>query len=278
LVLVTSRSGLPGLVARDGARRLDLSRLDSEEALELLVALLGRARVEDEPEAAAELVRLCGGLPLALRVAAERATRLAGASLTGLVAELADVTRRLDVLDGGDPLADVRAVFSWSYQALDDSTARLFRLLAWHPGPDIERYGVANLADVALPQADGLLSRLADAYLVEPSTDGRYSMHDLLRAYAGELAAEESRTERHPALTRLFDWQLSTASTAEGLINPGKRRGITDEPSAPVQPGPRLEGPDSATAWLEAERACLVDAVRCAADHWPNHAWMLTVC
>jgi hypothetical protein len=149
-VLVTSRDALAGLVARDGAARLDLDVLPLDEAVALLRALIGE-RVDHEPEAAAELASQCCRLPLALRVAAELAASRAGRSLASLTAELADLDARLDLLEAGsDPLTSVRTVLSWSCRQLDADTARAFRLLGLHPGLDLEPYAAAALAGLTV--------------------------------------------------------------------------------------------------------------------------------
>jgi hypothetical protein len=164
-VVVTSRDDLAGLVVREGATRIDLDVLPLEEALALLGALLG-GRVEAEPAAAAGLVQRCARLPLALRVAAEVAVAHPAVSLAGLVGELD--RHRLDVLAaGGDERAAVRAVFSWSYKHLAVEVARVFRLLGLHPGPDIDAYAVAALADTAAQTAKQLLDALLRSHLVQ---------------------------------------------------------------------------------------------------------------
>ncbi|GAA3793960.1 hypothetical protein GCM10022226_11560 [Sphaerisporangium flaviroseum] len=203
-VVVTSRDSLAGLVALHGARRLDLDLLPAPDASALLRALIG-GRVEDEPEAAAVLAGQCARLPLALRIAAELATARPASSLAELVSELADQRRRLDLLDaGGDPRAAVRAVFSWSYRRLPADAARAFRLLGLHPGPYLDAGAAAALTGERQEDARRLLGLLAHAHLIGPVRAGRYGMHDLLRAYATDLAhAEDSETERHNALNRL---------------------------------------------------------------------------
>jgi len=135
VVVVTSRDALTGLVARDGARRLDLDVLPPSEAVSLLRTLTG-GRVDAEPEAAAALAAHCCGLPLAVRVAAELAVARPGAALASLAAELADQQQRLDLLDAdGDATTAVRAVFSWSVRHLNPDTVRAFRLAGVHPRP-----------------------------------------------------------------------------------------------------------------------------------------------
>jgi hypothetical protein len=143
LVLVTSRDSLAGLVARDGAVRLDLDVLEREEAADLLQALAG-GRVGADRHAAAVLADQCSRLPLALRVAAELAVARPDVPLADLVGELADQQRRLDLLDAsGDARTAVRAVFSWSYQRLAPDARRVFRLVGLNPGPDLDSYAAA---------------------------------------------------------------------------------------------------------------------------------------
>jgi transcriptional regulator with XRE-family HTH domain len=167
-VVVTSRDSLAGLVAREGAERLDLDLLSVHEAIELLRGLL-RERVVADTDAVQALAGQCSRLPLALRVAAELVAARPAVPLAELAAELAD-QRRLDLLDAaGDPRTGVRAVFSWSYQHLDAGTACAFRLLGLHPGPDFDSCATAALTGVPLEQAVRLLGVLARAHLIQPT-------------------------------------------------------------------------------------------------------------
>jgi DNA-binding SARP family transcriptional activator/Tfp pilus assembly protein PilF len=277
-VVVTSRDALTGLVARDGARRLDVGLLPLTDAVSLLRALIG-ARVDDEDAAARALAQRCCLLPLALRVTAELAASRSGVSLADLTAELADQQQRLDLLDAdGDPGTAVRAVFSWSYRHLDAATARCFRLLGLHPGPDWEPYAVAALSGAPLRQARGLLDRLASAHLVQPAGPGRLAMHDLLRAYAAELAdRHDSKSQQRAALTRLLDHYLHTAAAAGQALFPGDQCRYPDIPApaspAPASPVPPVAEPAAARAWLDAELPVLVTSAALAADNgWPEHA------
>jgi DNA-binding SARP family transcriptional activator/Flp pilus assembly protein TadD len=272
VAVVTSRDALAGLVARDGAHRLDLGLLPPAEAVRLLRALIGE-RVDAEPEATATLAGYCARLPLALRVAAERAAASPGVSLADVTSELADQQERLDRLDAaGDRLTAVRAVFSWSVRHLHDETARAFRLLGLHPGADFDAYAAAALTDTTLRQARWLLDRLARAHLIQPAGTGRYGMHDLLRAYAADQAADSgSEQERRAALTRLFDHYLATAAVAAGALFPAD----PDQPPLPrpAGPVPPVTSPAAALAWLDARRSALVAVAAHAADHgWPGHA------
>jgi tetratricopeptide (TPR) repeat protein len=277
VVLVTSRDNLAGLVARDGAERLVLDRLADAEALDLLDRLLGPELVLGEPAACAELVRLCAGLPLALRVAAERVPQRGPAAFTDLVAELAEEARRLDLLDAeGDPLVDVRSVFSWSYRALDPAPAGLFGLLGLAPGPDIGPPAVASLAGAAGPAAARLLGRLVAAHLVEEHRPGRYRMHDLVRLYAAEQAERDlPAADRAAAERRLLDFYLHTAVTAAELLDPNRAPIELSPPATGSGPLP-LAGPAEALAWFEAEYEALAATQRWAVERgWADAVWRL---
>ena len=277
LTLVTSRDALAGLVARDGAARLELDLMPPDAAADLLRALIGD-RASADPAATATLAEQCCRLPLALRVAAELATARPAACLADLLAELANQQRRLDLLDAnGDSKTAVRAVFSWSYRHLSTEGARAFRLIGLHPGPDLDGYALAALAGCPAGQADHALGQLARAHLIRLAQPGRYGMHDLLRGYARELAAAQDGPEvTRAALTRLFGHYLRTAMAAmEACYLPDyrdKRLHWTPGPG-PGIPTPPLTDPAAARAWLDGHRASLVAAVTHAADGgWPEHA------
>ena len=275
-VVVTSRDALGGLVARDGATRLDLDALPPDDAVALLRTLIG-ARADAEPAAAAKLAGQCCRLPLALRIAAELAAGRPAAPLTALTAELADLRTRLDLLTaGGDARTEVRAVFSWSYAHLDAEAARAFRLLGLHPGPDLEPYAVAALTGATVAQTRRTLDALARASLVQPAGPDRHAMHDLLRGYARELASErDAEPERHAALTRLFDHYLHTAAAAMDALFPAERH-LRPRIPCPAAPVPPLPDPAAAWDWLDAERPTLVVVAAHAADHdWLCHAAQL---
>ncbi len=278
LVVVTSRDSLAGLVARHGARRLDLDPLPPEDAVVLLRALIGE-RIDAEPEAAATLAQQCVRLPLALRVAAELAAAARpDASLAELVTELGDEHRRLELLDaGGDPRTAVRGVFSWSYRHLPADAARMFRLIGLHPGPDLDQYAAAVLADVSLTRAQHLLDLLVRAHLIQLTRSSRHGMHDLLRAYATSLAAEEDpEPKRRAALTRLFDHYLSTTAAAVNTLVPVSPDRPPPRIQPPATPTPPVADPTTARAWLDAERATLVTVTAYTAAHgWPGHTTQL---
>ncbi len=283
VVVVTSRDSLAGLVARHGARCLDLDLLPPGNAVALLRTLIG-GRVDADPGAAAALAAQCARLPLALRVAAELAAARPAAPLAELVAELADQQRRLDLLDaGGDPRTAVRAVFSWSYHHLGADAARTFRLLGLHPGPDYDRYAAAALTSTPLEQAGRLLDQLARAHLIHPTRTGRHAMHDLLGGYAaGQAHADEAEDAQREALTGLFDHYLTTAAAAMDVLVPGAESamdvlGLAEARRRPqadrASHVPPLRTAAQARGWLEAERETLVALTAYAAAHgWHRHA------
>ena len=276
MIVVTSRDRLAGLVARHGARRVDLDLLPTDDAVHLLRTLIGD-RVDAEPEAAAALADQCARLPLALRVGAEIAVARSATPLAQLVAELSDEQRRLDLMDaGGDEHTAVRAVFSRSYQRLEPGVARVFRLLGLSPAADIDRHGAAALAGIDVDQAHEALEVLGRAHLLHSTGTGRYGRHDLLRAYAAGLAeAEDAEADRRAALTRLFDFYLSTTVAAVELLNPASVR--LDEVVAGT-PLPAMTDSTAALAWLDVERPNLVAACGYTATHgWPSHTARLAV-
>jgi len=279
LVVVTSRDSMAGLVARHGARRLALDMLPADDAIDLLRALIGD-RVDAEPDAATELAGQCARLPLALRVAAELAAASPDSRLAELAGELAGEQRRLDLFDaGGDERTAVRGVFSWSYRHLPPGPARAFRLIGLHPGPDLDPYAVAALTSAAgstVTEAKDALAVLARAHLVHSVGGGRYGMHDLLRAYARQLAADEDGADgRQAALTSLFDYYLGVAASAMDVLVPAER---PYRPRiAPIgTPAPELAATAVARGWLDRERAVLVAVVRHTATQGsPGHATRL---
>jgi tetratricopeptide (TPR) repeat protein len=272
LVVVTSRDALAGLVAVDGARRMALDVLPLAEAVGLLQSLTG-PRADKDPKAAAELARLCARLPLALRITAELATARPSAPLQELATELA-VARLdvLDVLDAGEDRADVRAVFSWSIRQLPDYSAAAFALIGLHPGEDLGVHAAAALTGTPPTQARQTLRQLHRASLLQATGPSRYGMHDLLRAYAREQAANRDVDGScQAALTRLFDYYLAAAAASMDILVPAEAH--VRPRAAAALAVPKLPNDAGARAWLDAERANLVAVVAyCAGYGWGQHA------
>ncbi|MEV7625123.1 tetratricopeptide repeat protein [Actinoplanes sp. NPDC089786] len=277
LVVVTSRDALAGLVAVNGARRLDLDLLPRPDALRLLRGLAGE-RVDAEPEMAATLAELCGRLPLAIRIAAQLAASRPRLPLADLVEELGDERRRLAVLDtGDDPRAAVSTVFSWSIRHLAPPARHLFALLGLHPGPEFGPAAAAALAGTDVPAGRRALAAVARAHLVQENGPGRYRMHDLLRAYAVERAvAELPAPDRRAALDRLFDYYLAAAAAAMDTVYPAEAKGRLSVPPSPVPLGDLAER-EVAARWLDTELPVFAAVAAYTATHgWPGHTVRLS--
>ncbi|BCJ75853.1 SARP family transcriptional regulator [Catellatospora sp. IY07-71] len=276
LTVVTSRHQLPGLVAAEGAEPVLLDLLSAAEARELLSVRLGQRRVADAGAAVDVIVDACARLPLALTVVAARAATYPAFPLGRLADELRPARHGLDPFAGPDTQAGVRAAFRWSYQALSEPGARLFRLLGLHPGPDIAAAAAASLAGVA-PRASRLsLLELVQANLVAEHTPGRWSMHDLLRAFAVELA-EESLPEQEQAesVRRLVDHLLHTAHAADAVLQPFRSPIVLCPARGGVAVHP-VSGLDEALEWFDQERAALLAVVdRAAEAGWDAQVWEL---
>jgi DNA-binding SARP family transcriptional activator len=263
--LVTSRDKLGGLIARDGARRLDLDLLPEADAVDLLANILGADRVAAEPAAAAELAAACGHLPLALRIAAANLVGTPERPIAAYRAELAAGDRIPALAVQGDPQSDLTQVLTYSYRALTEPARRMFRLLGLLPGPDFSAAAAAALAGIG--DAGELLAALAEAYLLTGRPGERFVMHDLLREYAARLAGEAE--ERREALDRYATWFDRHVQAATARMYPAGLRlqAVSDEVFA---------DPAAAGRWLEAELDNLTALVLSAADIGrPELAWRI---
>ncbi|WP_233223913.1 tetratricopeptide repeat protein [Amycolatopsis sp. CA-128772] len=280
VVVVTSRDSLTGLVVTEAATRLTLDLLPHDEAVALVTGILGPARAAAEPDAVRELVRYCGRLPLALRIAASQVTA-PHVTVGDVVAELADERVRLDALSqDGDDRAAVRAVFDWSYQRLPAEHARVFRRLGLHPG---EEFGVAAAAAVTgleLPEARRVLTALARAHVIESAAGRqRYRFHDLLRAYAAERAErDDPPAEVKQARRALLMWYAHHAKIALEILFPAHRDW---DPAMRLdtrtRPEIRLSGREETWAWTVLEVDNLVAATRAADLHEETPLTLLLV-
>lgn len=277
LVLITSRNWLPGLTAHAGASRLTLDLLPMPEAVALLRQIIGAERADAEPNTLPELARLCARLPLALSIVAERIVS-SHLPLAALVDELSDRHKRLDAFDmdpNGEPNAIV-AVFSWSYQALAPDVARLFRLLAVHPGPEFSIAAVAALVGTTATATQKMLETLIRASLIDQPTNGRYRLHDLLRSYAIDRAnLDESGDELQEARHRVLLWYLYSSDAAESVIDPGYRRLPLERTDLAITPA-AFADTRQAMDWYSSERFNLIAATNdAAANSFPDLAWKI---
>lgn len=255
LVLITSRRRLTGL---DGVHPESLPVLDDAEAVALLEKIVG-ARVAAEPEAALEVVRRCGRLPLAIR--------LAGARLAHRPRwRVADLRRRLSESALPELAAEDRTVaraFALSYEQLPDRAQRMFRLLGLHPGERFEALAVAALTDEPLDRARDLLDDLLDVHLVEEPEPEVYRLHDLLREYAAVLAADLPAADRRDAVVRLLDFHLHAFVAAND--GPQHQTVMTDVNLGPPGRPDLAAGVADAAAHMERERPNLVAFLDAAA-------------
>ncbi|MER5780761.1 BTAD domain-containing putative transcriptional regulator [Streptomyces mobaraensis] len=258
LVLVTSR---PRLSALDGAVHLSLQLPPPGDALRLLGAVLGRERPRAEPEAAADLVTLCGRLPLALRVAAGRLRNRPQWTIAALNDRLRDESTRLAGL-----VTEHRAVataLDLSRTALPIAHRRFFHLLGLHPGPDFDARTAAVLTGTSPAAAEALLEDLLDAHLLTQHTPGRYAFHELVRLLARHHPDAPPPATVHRAVHRLLDHYLRTATRAAELIDAPARPALPAEPAPADEP---LADEPAALAWFQAERPGLLSALALAEE------------
>jgi DNA-binding SARP family transcriptional activator/tetratricopeptide (TPR) repeat protein len=280
-VVVTSRDQMIGLVAADGARPIPVDLLSAEESRQLLRDRLGQERVSTAAEATGDIIAQCARLPLALTIVAARAATRPRFPLALLADELRERRRRLEGLAGGDAASDIRAVFSWSYQALTPAAAGLFRLLGLSTGPEISAPAAASLAGLPPPEVRPLLAELARAHLIGEPIPGRYVIHDLLRGYANELAYQVDADEHcDTAGQRLVEHYLHTGYTGSLLLDP-TRDPIDLVVCLPGVTPERLTDPDQALAWFTTEHPVLLAVVEYTAGakldvHTWQLAWTLT--
>ncbi|RSD13935.1 ATP-binding protein [Amycolatopsis eburnea] len=261
-VLVTARSRLSAL---DDARHVSLDVLPADAAAELVSALTGAGEAD-----AARVADRCGRLPLAIRIAAARLRAHPAWDLAELDRRLADEAGRLGELDDGE--RSLSAAFRLSARQLGTAEARLFGLLALHPGSDLDVRAASALGGLPPRETDRLLDRLHDAYLVtQPATD-RYGFHDLLRVFAAGTPLAEGERER--AFGRLAAFAVREAERADRELAPQRYRPEIAYPDGLPEPAP-LDG----VAWFRAEWPNLVALCRRAGELGEHErCWQLAFC
>lgn len=261
VTLVTSRRNLDELGT---AARFPVDVFTPAEALQYLSTAVPRTPAGADPGAAARIARRCGHLPLALALVAGHMRAKPGWTLTDH-ADWLDERHRDRRLDSGVELA-----LEVSYRNLPTGERELLRMIAHHPGQDLDARAAAALAGVELPVAEAGLAELAADNLVQAAAPGRYALHDLVRAYAvGRSADEDRRSDRRAAVTRLFNYYVGVAAVAMNLFDP------VDAPRRPVVPDPPVPPPDLADplSWMESERPNLIAVVtHGVGDGRPGHA------
>jgi tetratricopeptide (TPR) repeat protein len=277
LAVITSRDSLTGLVATNNVERVVLGLLSPEDALEMLAQRLGDDRWVAEAPAVQEIIQRCSGLPLALAVTAARATMQRDRPLAAIAEELRQAGESLDPFASGDPLADVRTAFSWSYDTLSPAAARLFRLLALAPGPGIGTAAAASLAGLPRREVRSAMTELVQSQLVMEVAPGRYSFHDLLRTYAIEQAhAGEPAESREAAVRRVLDHYLHTGDAADRKLYAARGRIALPPAAAGVVPE-TITDLEQAIVWFAREHLALPAAIELSLRyHLHGYAWRLT--
>ena len=264
VTLITGRTRLPDLVAGHSARPVPLGVIDDEESAQVLAGHLGAARLAGEPEAAAELIRHCAGLSLALGIVAGRAALNPELPLAALAADLRESSARLDGLDSGDLRGNLRAVLATSLAAVRPAAAELFGRLGSAPGPDIALAAVHCLTGLARAELMPSLRELIDGHLVQEQHLGRYRMHDLVRLYAVEIGGDPA-----PVRDRMLGYYAGTALAAEHTLDPTRERPGHQQEGTGAPPAAVAE-PIDAVVWFEQEYqvllSCVAQAAECGAD------------
>jgi DNA-binding SARP family transcriptional activator len=271
--VVTSRDRLAGLVALDGASRVQVDTLSVEESVALLATILGRPRIDSQSEPAIALAEACGRLPLALRIAAAALTDEPDRPLADHVALLTSDNRLPLLTIDGDPDSSVRHALSHSYLRLTDDARRMFRLLGLAPVADLGIKSAAALAGSSVDEATKLLDQLRDAHLLAEHAPGRYQPHDLIRDYARELAAlEETQPDRDAALDRILTWFVAQANNAAARVITQKI--VPSWIDREVEVEAFADGP-AAMVWFDREGPNVIEAIRAVETTRPARCWQL---
>ncbi|MEU5871927.1 tetratricopeptide repeat protein [Glycomyces sp. NPDC047369] len=272
-VLVTSRDRLDGVTARYGIPRLTLDLLEPEDAMQLLVDIIGE-RARDAPDAARSLAEVCGHHTLALRIAATNAANQT-AALADLVTDLRSAFEHNDLAPlstGDDPHTDLRAVYSWSLEHLSKGARRAFALIGLCPAGSSDLYGLAGLLHTDLSETRSLAHELVRAHLLAVNESDRFVMHDLLRAYARRVAEDQiGIDERNSAINGYLAYHAHTASRAMDHYIPFERPLRPDPPQGAIT-APEFKDDAAAIDWLNSERMNLIATALYAAEHGrPDH-------
>ncbi|WP_306819880.1 ATP-binding protein [Streptomyces sp. CA-210063] len=284
-VVVTSRRKLSGLGVHHAVRTVALGVLGGAESLALLNAAIGE-RAAAEKESVGRLAAHCAGLPLALRIAAQKVATRPTRSIASLVGELNGIGTGLDLFDADDDTrSTLRGVFSWSYRGLPTAVRDAFALLALHPGDTFDLPSAAALLGTSGDEAVRLLRRLADSHLVDDTAGDRFAMHDLLRSYGRELhtaAADPPTHDPHPhphphphPLGGLYDYYLSMADRAGRIIMPYRHRFPLETGGRPIAVEPPMTSRADALRWMDAEWRTLVALCRLEDPVFDVRRWQL---
>ncbi|MFF2076806.1 BTAD domain-containing putative transcriptional regulator [Kitasatospora sp. NPDC058162] len=272
--VVTARGSLEKLVATDDAALLRLTALPEDDALGLLEHLLTPGRLGADPVAAAELVRLCEHLPLALRIAAARLAAHPDWTVAELVAELADEHGRLAALELDDRTG-LRQQLLLTYRQLPPEAAELLALLAVHPGPEVDGPAAAALLGSDLAAAHRALGDLASRHLLTGTSPGRYHRTELVRLFGCHLLADQPEPFRVRARARLLDHYQAALTHCGGYLDPGQED--AGAPARAPQPVPPAVDIHTALDWFRTEEPAVRTLIDQAAVTDPDRAWRLAL-
>jgi tetratricopeptide (TPR) repeat protein/DNA-binding SARP family transcriptional activator len=259
-MLITSRVRLEGV--GEGAP-INLSSMPEDDATELFTRIAGPAATD--VSLVAEVVQMCGRLPLAIQLIAHGLRQRHPATLSSLIEELSSPTVRLAGRSSLHP--EVAAAFDLSYRTLPTMGQELFRRLGLHPGTEITVHAAAALGGRSIADADAILSALSDRHLVERA--GEFlQFHDLMRQYAVACAlSQEAKQEQRQALHRLIDYYLNTARLADRLVFESSGPVARDKAILDARTTQSLDTPQQAARWMELEWRNILATARCATEH-----------
>jgi tetratricopeptide (TPR) repeat protein/transcriptional regulator with XRE-family HTH domain len=268
LVLITSRRHLTAL---EDTQVISLDTLAPDEAAHLLILLAGRPDLTADATPVADMVQLCGYLPLAIGMLARQLHHHPAWDPTDLAGDLAAARDRLTLMTAEN--LSVTAAFDMSYADLTESQRYAFRCLGLHPGTDIDAFAMAALSDTDVATARHHLETLYGQYLITEPARGRYRLHDLIREHARALATTDPPAASQAALRRLLDYYVQTVRAADRYLPRRIPVPARDVLSTEPRQVPPVHGPDEALACIAAERFNLHAAIGYAADHaLPGHA------
>ncbi|WP_420076906.1 ATP-binding protein [Streptomyces sp. JL3001] len=246
--IITSRNSLSGLA---GIRRVRLEQLPIDSSIDILARVIGNDRVDAERKEAEQIADLCGGIPLALRISANKLRDRNVWSLAYYAGKLRDERRRLEVLRSGD--LEVRSSFLLSYLGLNERQQQVFKYLGMLPPQGFSGEIVSALSGLEPDDVESALEALFDANLVLiDAVPGRYQIHDLMRVFSYERMELEEGGEAIKKFTlRLVQFYCFMAHHADNALFDASRKSVFDTP-------------ERATDWFELEHVSLTHVVRLA--------------
>lgn len=273
--VVTSRNRLDGLAVREGARQLVVGPLTRDECLDLLRSELDDERVTAEWQPAKDLVQHCAGLPLAVTVLAANARSRPSLRLWDFEKQIREERKRLDAFAHNEDDIDMRTVFGYSYARLSEEARKLLHRIACYPGPTIGSHTTTLLSTLDAGSTRRAIEELREASLLQEAEYERFSLHDLMRIFAMEMAEKHEADGLVQLIDDTLDYLLYSAFAADRQIVPGRDLPITDDPGIAAF---RPRSAEEALSWFDAEYPALSAAVRRADAHGRRrHAWLLPV-